>query len=152
MKAGLTLFAILSLVLITFSLHAQDDWIIVSSASTTAKTVEQLQQAIQQKGFKLFNTIDHAAGAESVDMSLRPTTLLVFGNPKGGTVVMNCDQKMGMILPLRILVWEDESKQVKAGFINPEKYAKEYNLEKCKEALTKMKAVLQGLLAVAEKK
>ena len=52
---------------------------------------------------------------------------------------MNCDQRMGIVLPMKILIWEDESKVVKAGFINPEKYLKEYDLEKCKEVLPKLK-------------
>lgn len=126
--------------------NAQEDWIVVSSAYSVQKTVEILQQAIEAKGFKIFNTIDHAKGAESAGMTLRPTTLIIFGNPKGGTPLMSCDQRMGIVLPLKVLVWEDESKQVKAGFTNPEKYAKEYNLEKCKEVLPKIKNALQDLL------
>ena len=65
---------------------------------------------------------------------------------------MNCDQRMGIILPLKILVWEDASKQVKVGFINPEKYLKEYDLEKCNEVVAKMKAMLTGLIVLTERK
>jgi len=128
------------------------DWIEVVSTKSTKETVDVLQQAIQEKGFKIFNTIDHAAGAESAGMMLRPTTLIIFGNPNGGTPLMNCDQRMGIILPLKILVWEDEQKQVRAGFINPEKYLQEYDLEKCKEMVGKMKVALTALLSTVDKK
>lgn len=128
------------------------DWIVVSSNHSVKQSIELLQKAIQENGFKTFNTIDHAQGAESVGLTLRPTTLIIFGNPKGGTPLMNCDQRMGIILPLKILIWEDELKQVKAGFINPEKYLKEYDLDKCKDILLKMKNAQLNLLSVIEKK
>ncbi|HTH57632.1 MAG TPA: DUF302 domain-containing protein, partial [Cyclobacteriaceae bacterium] len=114
-KVLITVFVWLPLLL-----HAQskDEWITVISAKSAKETAESLQKAIQEKGFKIFNMIDHAAGAESVGMALRATTLIVFGNPRGGTPLMNCDQRMGIILPLKILIWEDEQKQVKAGSIN----------------------------------
>jgi uncharacterized protein (DUF302 family) len=151
MKSIIIVFALIVLPAIVRA-QTESDWIIVSSAHPMKQTVEQLQKVIQEKGFKIFNTIDHAQGAESVGLSLRPTTLVIFGNPKGGTPIMNCDQRMGMILPLKILVWEDESKTVKAGYINPEKYLKEYDLEKCKEVLLKMKNALGDLVKTIEKK
>jgi uncharacterized protein (DUF302 family) len=150
MKSNL-IFAFVCLPML-INAQVQNDWIVITSLKSSKETVELLQRAIQEKGFKIFNTIDHAAGAESVGMTLRPTTLIIFGNPKGGSPLMNCDQRMGIILPLKILVWEDESKQVKAGFINPEKYLKEYDLEKCKEVVSKMKAILTGFLTTVEKK
>lgn len=127
------------------------DWITVTSAKSMKETVELLHRAIQEKGFKIFNTIDHADGAESVGMKLRPTTLIIFGNPKGGTPLMNCDQRMGIILPLKILVWEDESQLVKVGFIDPAKYLKEFDLEKCTDLIYKMKALLSDLLSTVKK-
>src|SRR5260221_7195195 len=144
MKLLITIFLICS----TIISNAQvSEWIIVSITYSTQQTVEVLRKVIQQKGFKIFNTIDHAQGAESVGLTLRPTMLIIFGNPKGGTPLMNCDQRMGIVLPMKILIWEDESKVVKAGFINPEKYAREFDLEKCKEILPKMKNALTDLLS-----
>lgn len=141
-----------ALVCLPMLLKAQtSDWITVSSAKSSKETVELLQKAIQEKGFKIFNTIDHAAGAESVGMTLRPTTLIIFGNPKGGTPLMSCDQRMGIILPLKILVWEDESQQVKVGFTDPVKYLKEFDLEKCADLMYKMKGMLTDLLSTVKK-
>lgn len=150
MKSKL-IFAFICLPMLSHA-QANGDWIIAISAKSPSETVGLLQKAIQEKGFKIFNTINHADGAESVGMTLRPTTLIIFGNPKGGTPLMNCDQRMGIILPLKILVWEDDSKQVKVGFINPEKYLKEYDLEKCNEVVSKMKAMLTGLIALTERR
>lgn len=149
MKSKL-IFALVCLPMLA-SAQTSSDWITVTSAKSVKETVELLQRAIQEKGLKIFNTIDHAAGAESAGMTLRPTTLIVFGNPKGGTPLMNCDQRMGIILPLKILVWEDESKQVKVGCIDPQKYLKEFELERCKEVVAKMKTMLTSLLALTEK-
>jgi len=130
----------------------QDQWITTTSNYSHAQTVGMLLESIGQKGFKIFNTIDHALEASAVGMTLRPTTLIVFGNPKGGTLVMNCDQRMGMVLPMKILVWEDEAKQVRVGFIDPGKYSREYHLEKCKEVLAKMKGVQEELIKSVEKR
>ncbi|WP_425410518.1 DUF302 domain-containing protein [Hyphococcus sp.] len=75
-------------------------------------TLAQIQSAIDARGFRTFAVIDHAAGAASVDQSLRPTTLIIFGNPQGGTPVMQADQSMGLELPLKILVVENEDGSV----------------------------------------
>src|SRR5258705_11471969 len=84
MKLLITIFLICS----TIISNAQvSEWIIVSNTYSTQQTVEVLQKVIQQKGFKIFNTIDHAQGAESVGLTLRPTMLIIFGNPKGGTTL-----------------------------------------------------------------
>ncbi|MEO1135668.1 MAG: DUF302 domain-containing protein [Pseudomonadota bacterium] len=77
-----------------------------------ATTLAQLQAAIDTRGFKTFAVIDHAAGAASVDMMLRPTTLIIFGNPQGGAPVMAAEQLMGIELPLKMLVAEAEDGSV----------------------------------------
>ena len=119
---------------------------------SSQQTVEILQKAIQQKGFKLFATINHSQEAETAGLKLRPTVLLIFGNPKAGTALMNCDARIAIDLPLKILVWEDPGGKVEAGFINPETFLKEYDLENCKEVLPKMKSALQELLATVIRK
>lgn len=136
------------LIFVPFSLKAQaQDWITVSSAYSSQQTVSMLQQVIQQKGFKLFATISHSQEAETAGLKLKPEVLLVLGNPKAGTALMNCDARVGIDLPLKILVWEGANGKVMAGFINPENLLKEYQLESCKEVLPKMKAALQDLLS-----
>ncbi len=81
----------------------------VKSLNNFQATVELAKAGIDKRGFKTFAVIDHAAGAASIDQTLRPTTLIIFGNPQGGTPLMQSAQTMGIELPLKILVHEDES-------------------------------------------
>ena len=72
-------------------------------------TLSKLQAAIDSRGFKTFAVIDHAKGAASIDQELRPTTLVIFGNPKGGTPLMQSAQTLGIALPLKALVYQTEN-------------------------------------------
>lgn len=80
------------------------------------ETLALVQRAIETRGFKTFAVIDHAAGAASVDQTLRPTTLIIFGNPKGGTPVLQSAQSMGIVLPLKMLVFKDEQGSVRIAW------------------------------------
>ena len=79
------------------------------SAHSAAETVERLKELLAQKGIQLFAHIDHAAEAKKVGLRLRPTQVLIFGNPQAGTPLMQSQQTIGLDLPLRALVWEDEA-------------------------------------------
>jgi uncharacterized protein (DUF302 family) len=70
-------------------------------------TMDRLEAEITARGLTAFARIDHAAGAAQVGLPLRPTELLIFGNAKGGTPLMQSDQSVGIDLPLKALVWED---------------------------------------------
>ncbi len=71
-----------------------------------ATTLANARHAIDSRGFKTFAVIDHAAGARSINEDLPPTTLIIFGNPKGGTPLMQANQKLGLRLPLKLLITE----------------------------------------------
>ena len=77
------------------------------SAHGAKETVDRLEADVKAKGLTVFARIDHAAGAKEVGMPLRPTELLIFGNAKGGTPLMQALQTTGIDLPLKALVWED---------------------------------------------
>lgn len=77
------------------------------SAYGFTETLQRLTAAVQAKGLTVFATIDHAAGAEEVGLALRPTTLVIFGNARGGTPLMQQAQTAGIDLPLKALVWQD---------------------------------------------
>jgi uncharacterized protein (DUF302 family) len=83
------------------------DLVTLASAHDASRTVERLKSLLSQKGIQLFADIDHAAGARQVGLLLRPTRVLIFGNPAAGTPLMQDEQTIGLDLPLRILVWED---------------------------------------------
>ena len=84
----------------------------LSSAHNTTETVNRLKALLAEKAIELFAHIDHAAAATKVGLSLRPTQVLIFGNPKAGTPLMQNQQTVGLDLPLRVLVWEDEAGKV----------------------------------------
>src|SRR5262249_46097046 len=83
------------------------DLVTLPSAHGETETVERLKALLAQKGIEVFAHIDHAAGARKVGLPLRPTQVLIFGNPKAGTPLMQSQQTIGLDLPLRVLVWED---------------------------------------------
>ena len=72
-------------------------------------TIDRVEAGLAAKGIAVFARIDHAAGATSVGMPLRPTELLIFGNPRAGTPLMQSRQSIGIDLPLKLLGWQDES-------------------------------------------
>lgn len=74
--------------------------------------MDRLEVVLKEKGSTNFARIDHAAGAAKIGKQLRPTEVLIFGNPQGGTPFMECSQTVGIDLPLKALVWADESGQV----------------------------------------
>ena len=86
---------------------AADGMISVQSNYGPAETMSRLETAVKSKGLTVFAHIDHAAGAAAVGMPLRPTDLLIFGNAKGGTPLMQSSQTVGIDLPLKALVWQD---------------------------------------------
>ena len=82
-------------------------------------TMKRLVAAVGARGLKVFARVNHAAGAESVGLSLRPTELLVFGAPEAGTALMQADQRIGVDLPLRALVWLDGQGRTQVTYVDP---------------------------------
>ena len=83
------------------------------------QTVEKLEAMLKAKGVKLFTVIDHSGEAERAGLHMRPTKLLIFGNPKAGTPLMVATPTIAIDLPLKILVWEDNGGQVRISYNNP---------------------------------
>jgi uncharacterized protein (DUF302 family) len=79
----------------------------VESRFGVAETIDRLVEAVTHAGMRVFARIDHAAGAHEVGAELRPTELLIFGHPKGGTPLMQDQQTAGIDLPIKALAWED---------------------------------------------
>ena len=125
-----------------------DALISVRSRWPVAETIDRLQERVIAAGFFVAARVDHAKGAAAAGLALRPTELLVFGSPKGGTPLMQCDQRAGIDLPLRALAWQDESGQVWLGMTDPAVLKARYGLEAaCDRPIAGMKSVVQSLLA-----
>lgn len=130
MKLSLLLLASL---LMSFSLQAQaaEGVISVKSPYSAKETMDRFEDLAKKKGLKVFARIDHAAGATKVGKTLRPTEVLIFGNPKGGTPFMQCAQTVGIDLPLKALVWEDISGQVWLDYNDPAYLAVRHGVAQC---------------------
>jgi uncharacterized protein (DUF302 family) len=97
------------------------------SRHTYAETIAKLSEAITSAGNTIFTIIDQSAAASSVGQTLRPTSLIVFGNPKGGTPLMNAFPLVALELPLKFLVW-DEAGNVQVAFVPMSHIAARYNV------------------------
>ena len=99
-----------------------------SSSHGPKETMNRLEAAVKAKGMTVFARIDHAAGAAEVGLPLRPTELLIFGNAKGGTPLMQSIQTIGIDLPLKALVWQDGADQTWLAYNHPGWLAKRHAL------------------------
>jgi uncharacterized protein (DUF302 family) len=113
-------------------------------------TMDRLETAVKAKGLTVFARIDHAAGAAAVSLPLRPTELLIFGNARGGTPLMQADQAIGIDLPLKALVYEDTIGKMWLAYNNPAWLAQRHGLGANVEATVKaLETVLHALSAAA---
>jgi len=99
--------------------HSDNGIVTISSHESVDETVRKLEALLQAKGVKLFALIDHSGEAEKVGMQMRPTKLLIFGNPKAGTPLMIASPTVAIDLPLKILVWEDAEGHVLISYNSP---------------------------------
>jgi uncharacterized protein (DUF302 family) len=127
---------------------ATDGLTTIQSSFGPQDTVRRLGAAVKAKGMTIFARIDHAAGAEEVGLALRPTELLIFGNAKGGTPLMQSDQTMGIDLPLRALVWQDAAGNTWLSYNDPSWLAQRHGLGA--EAATTVRALTAALNALAK--
>jgi len=121
----------------------------LASHHDMGETLARLRSALHVKGIGIFAEIDHAAGAADVGMDLRPTTVVIFGNPAAGTPLMQLKQQVGLDLPLRVLVWQDEHGKVWLTYRDPASLADEHGLEPGHPALKGLASALAGLAQAA---
>jgi uncharacterized protein (DUF302 family) len=115
------------------------------------ETVNRLEKEIISQGINVFAHIDHAAGAGGVGMTLRPTTVILFGNPRGGTPFMQANQTIGIDLPLKALVWEDASGKTFLSYNDPAWLAKRHGITGLERATTTMSAALNTIATKSTK-
>ena len=125
---------------------AADGLVALKSPYDPRITMDRLEGLVKQRGLNVFARIDHAAGAAKVDMALRPTELLIFGHPKGGTPFMECAQTVGIDLPLKALVWQDASGQVWLGYNDPGYISERHGAQDCPAAAN----IAKGLASLAQ--
>jgi len=119
-----------------------NDLIIKTTPFGVDQTISKIENALKKyKGINIFTIIDHQAGAKKAGLKLNEEKVIIFGNPKLGTLLMLKDPKAGLDLPLKILVYKDNNQKTKIVYRDPQKWKKGFDLEGCK-LINKMVKVL----------
>jgi uncharacterized protein (DUF302 family) len=100
----------------------------LSSARTVPDTVERLESLLQKQGLKVFGRIDHSGEAEKAGLKMRPTQLIIFGSPKAGTPLMIAAPTLAIDLPLKALIWEDNSGKVWLSYNSADYLKQRHNI------------------------
>ena len=128
---------------------ADNGFISLISTHDVKSTADRLEKALSEKGMTVFIRIDHAEGAQSVGEKLRPAELLIFGNPKVGTALMQCSQTIAIDLPQKALIWEDETGQVWLSYNDPTYLAKRHGIRECGDVIKKVERALSNFAYTA---
>lgn len=128
---------------------ADNGIISIKSSYGVTHTADRLEKNLKTKGTTVFIRINHAEGTSKVGRKLRPTVLIVFGNPKVGTTLMQCRQSVAIDLPQKALIWEDEKENVWLSYNDPRYLAKRHNIKKCDEVLNKFANALSNFAKAA---
>jgi uncharacterized protein (DUF302 family) len=127
-----------------------DGLITVSSSFGPEETMKRLEAEVRAKGMTVFARVDHAAGAAEAGLPLRPTDLLIFGAARGGTPLMQAAQTIGIDLPLKALVWQDEEGKTFLSYNDPAYLTHRHGLaDQVKPVVDTMTGVLKAIAAKA---
>jgi uncharacterized protein (DUF302 family) len=132
------------------SAQAEDNWIMKTSSVSVEATADRLVEAIENAGARVFARVDHAAGAKSIDAELEDMTLVIFGNPKIGTPILQAEPRAGLDLPNRVLIWDDNG-QTAIGYLDPTHLKLRYSVEGADKAFDTMAGALGKLTDAASK-
>lgn len=141
------LLATLFLSLTAFSAQAADTGMLSrTSPYPVVETLDRLEAVLKAKGVTIFARIDHAAAAQGAGLTLRPAQLLIFGNPRAGTPLMQAAPSIGLDLPMKTLAWQDAQGQTHVTWNTPDYLIQRHGLE---AAYVKNLAAISGLIEAA---
>lgn len=128
---------------------AGDGLVRMESRHSVQGTADRLVEVLEEKGMTVMARVDHAANAARADMSLRPTQLVIFGNPKVGTPLMQCSQSIAIDLPQKALIWEDAEGEVWLAYNEPEYLEYRHGVVGCDQVLKNVEQALAGFARAA---
>jgi uncharacterized protein (DUF302 family) len=143
------LIAMLTVVALSLPAKAADDLTVKSSKHSVKETVDRLTAALKGKGITPVARVDHAAAAKGAGLQLRPTEVLLFGNPKLGTPLMQANRHVAIDLPMRVLVWEDDAGKVWIGYTPAETLKMRYKIDGRDDVLKTMAGALEAFTRAA---
>lgn len=146
MRLFVAIWVLLSL---TWSVSAAEDLVVRPSKYTVKETLDRLTVALEKKGLRPFARIDHGAAAKASGLELRPTEVLLFGNPKLGTRLMQANRHVAIDLPMKVLAWEDDASKVWIAYTPPKALTARYKIEGHDEVVVAMEKALEALATAA---
>lgn len=121
---------------------AMSDLVVRESKLGVKESIDALAKAIEAKGIKVVARVDHAAGAKTAGLEMRPAEVLLFGNPKLGTPLMQSNPEIAIELPMKVLAWQAADGKVYVGYTAPEKLKARYGIKDRDEVFKTMAAAL----------
>ncbi|CAM3116079.1 DUF302 domain-containing protein [Vibrio rarus] len=144
-----SLMALIGTLLVSFSVQANNGLISIKSHHDVDTTADRLVAALQEKGMATFARIKHSDVAQDIGIELRPTELLLFGNPKVGSPLMACQQSAGIDLPQKALISKDVHGLVWLTYNDPNYLKQRHNITGCDDIIAKMSKALNGFATKA---
>jgi len=142
-------FTLIGIIFFASLAYADNGIISIKSSHDVKVTADRLENNLIAKGMTVFIRINHAEGAQKVGMKLRPTEVIIFGNPKVGTPLMQCGQSTAIDLPQKALIWEDEAGQVWLSYNDPKYLAERHGIKGCGEVIKKIQTALSNFANAA---
>ncbi len=143
------LYIMTALFFVAWQAYADNGIISVRSSHEVNVTADRLENTLKQKGMTVFIRINHTEGAQKVGKKLLPTELVVFGNPKVGTPLMQCSQTTAIDLPQKALVWQDETGHVWLSYNDPNYLVKRHGITGGDEVIKKIGNALSNFAKAA---
>lgn len=133
----------------TTTINAKKGLVTLQSNHSVKDTANKLASIIESKGMTVFARVDHQKNAAGVNLELRPTLVIMFGNPKAGTPLMQCEQSVAIDLPQKILISEDADNKVWLSYNNPDYLKTRHDIQGCDTAIDNISKALSGISQAA---
>lgn len=131
------------------TINAKKGLVTLQSNHSVKDTADKLASIIESKGMTVFARVDHQKNAAGVNLELRPTLVIMFGNPKAGTPLMQCEQSVAIDLPQKILISEDADNKVWLSYNNPDYLKTRHDIQGCDTAIDNISKALNGISQAA---
>lgn len=133
----------------TTTINAEKGLVTLQSNHSVKDTADKLASILESKGMTVFARVDHQKNAAGVNLELRPTQVIIFGNPKAGTPLMQCEQSVAIDLPQKILISEDADNKVWLSYNNPDYLKTRHDIQGCDTAIDNISKALSGISQAA---
>jgi len=143
-KTGIK-YLVVSLLMLNISIsYAVQDYTVKQSRYSVGETIDRLESIIKQKGIIVYSRIYHSMGAKKAGIAMRPTQLIIFGNPKAGSPLINENPLAALDLPLKVMAWQDEKNQTWLAYMNSNELRTRHNIQNA-ALLAEMDALLKTI-------